>query len=216
MAAVVADLGVVEARTRKLVATLTLLLCIAMGVFTNIALSQVLRKLVKGVRYIWPDDADYETATKSAISQARYRLGARPVATVFHRVCTPIATEQTPGASLCGLRLMAINGTTEDGPDTPANVAFFGRLPSAITATALSRGDIAGGLPLRSWDACDLRCGFLVVSYRWTDRGGLRLLRSVRIRHVVNVGSPGFHSFEMAVKTRRRKNDLLGAVYPPM
>jgi hypothetical protein len=127
VAAVVADLGVGEERTRKLPATLTLLLCIAMGVFTNIALSQVLRKLVKGVRYIWPDDADYETATKSAISQARYRLGARPVVAVFHQVCTPIATEQTPGAFLYGLRLMAIDGTTEDVPDTPANATFFGR-----------------------------------------------------------------------------------------
>jgi hypothetical protein len=60
--AVVVDLGVAEQRTRKLPAALTLLLCIAMGLFTNIALTQVLRKLVQGVRYIWPGDEDYETA----------------------------------------------------------------------------------------------------------------------------------------------------------
>ena len=78
VAAVIVDLGVEEQRTRKLSAEMTLLLCIAMGLFTNIALTQVLRKLVKGVRYIWPGDEDYETANKSAISQARYRLGTRP------------------------------------------------------------------------------------------------------------------------------------------
>ena len=134
--AVVADLGVEEQRTRKLPAVVTLLLCIGMGLFTNIALEHVLFKLVKGLRYTWPGDEDYQPANKSAISQARYRLGARPMVELFHRVCQPIATEETPGAFLFGLRLMAIDGTTEDVPDTPANVAFFGRHAGA-------RGDSA-------------------------------------------------------------------------
>ena len=106
--AVVADLGVEEQRTRKLPAVVTLLLCIAMGLFTNIALTQVLSKLVKGVRYIWPGDEDYETANKSAISQARYRLGARPVVELFHRICQPVATEQTAGAFLFGPKVPAL------------------------------------------------------------------------------------------------------------
>ena len=41
--AVVADLGVEEQRTRKLPAVVTLLLCIAMGLFTNMALEQVFK-----------------------------------------------------------------------------------------------------------------------------------------------------------------------------
>ena len=73
--AVVTDLGVEEQRVRKLPAVVTLLLCIAMGLFTNIALEQVLVKMVKGLRYIWPDDEDYQTANRSAICQARQRLG---------------------------------------------------------------------------------------------------------------------------------------------
>jgi len=97
--AVIVDLGGAEQRTRKLAAEVTLLLCIAMGLCTSIALTQVLRKLVKGVRYIWPGAEDYETANKSAISQARYRLGARPVVALFHRICQPVATEQTAGRS---------------------------------------------------------------------------------------------------------------------
>ena len=39
--AVIVDLGVAEQRTRKLSAAVTLLLCIAMGLFSNIALTQV-------------------------------------------------------------------------------------------------------------------------------------------------------------------------------
>lgn len=46
--AVITDLGGAEQRTRKLPAGMTLLLCIAMGLFTNTALTHVLSKMVKG------------------------------------------------------------------------------------------------------------------------------------------------------------------------
>jgi hypothetical protein len=177
-----------------------------MGVFTNIALSQVLRKLVKGVRYIWPDDADYETATKSAISQARYRLGARPVVALFHRVCAPIATEQTPGAFLYGLRLMAIDGTTEDVPDTPANATFFGRRHG-------DRGDSAFPQMLAVY-LCEVGTHAICDAGFWpchtSERlGGLRLLRSVGPGMLL-MWDRGFHSFEMAVKTQQRGSAFLG------
>ncbi len=55
--AVLVDLDAMEQRTRKLPAALTTLLCVAMGLFTDTALKQVLIKVVKGLRYIWPDDA---------------------------------------------------------------------------------------------------------------------------------------------------------------
>ena len=64
-------------------------------------------------------------ATTSAISQARYRLGARPVVALFHRVCRLLARAQTPGAFLFGLHLMALDGTVEDVPETPANARAF-------------------------------------------------------------------------------------------
>ena len=86
--AVIEDLGMREKRVRKLPAFITLLLCIGMGLYTNIGLESVLNKMVKGLRYIWPGDADYQTAGRSAISQARYRLGAKPVVELFHRICS--------------------------------------------------------------------------------------------------------------------------------
>src|SRR5437763_16979618 len=39
------------------------------------------------------------------------------------------------GAFAFGLRLMAIDSTLEDVPDTPANAAFFGRLNEKATAS---------------------------------------------------------------------------------
>src|SRR5919109_5064465 len=113
-------------RRRKLPNDVTLLVCIAMSLFTAHALDVVLHKMVHGLRLFWPDP-DITLATKSAISQARYRLGARPVVALFHQVCRPLATAQMSGAFLCGLRLMALDGTVEDVPATPANARAFGR-----------------------------------------------------------------------------------------
>lgn len=97
-----------------------------MSLFTHHALDVVLQKMVHGLRLFWPDP-DIALAGKSAMSQARYCLGARPLVTLFHRVCHPLATPQTPGAFCFGLRLIALDGTVEDVPDTLANVRAFGR-----------------------------------------------------------------------------------------
>jgi hypothetical protein len=204
--AVIADLGAEEQRLRKLPAMVTLLLCVAMGLFTNMSLEQVLIKMVKGLRYIWPGDEDYQTANKSAICQARYRLGAQPVVELFHRVCKPIATEQTPGAFLFGLRLMSIDGDIEDVPDTPANVAFFGRHHGG-------RGD--GAFPqMQAVYLCESGTHAICDAGLWpchtSERvGGLRMLRSVAEGMLV-MWDRGFHSFDMAVQTRRRKAHFLG------
>lgn len=196
--AVITDLGVQEQRVRKLPATVVLLLCVAMGLFTNMSLEQVLIKMVKGLRYIWPGDEDYQTANKSAISQARYRLGAQSTVELFHRVCKPIATEQTPGAFLFGLRLMSIDGDVEDVPDTPANEAFFGRHHGG-------RGDSA--FPqTRAVYLCESGTHILCDAGFWpchtSERvGGLRMLRSVEAGMLV-MWDCGFHSFDMAVQTQ--------------
>ena len=65
--------------------------------------------------------------SKSAIFQARDRLGAEPLRGLFDRVARPLATEATPGCWLAGRRLVAIDGTTLDVADTVVNDEFFGR-----------------------------------------------------------------------------------------
>jgi len=120
MEQVIMETGASEQRRRALPAEVTLLVVIAMHVWAEEALRGVLRHLLQGVRFVGPDP-DVVPATKSAISQARYRLGARAVVALFRRVCQPLATAQTPDAFRFGLRLMAVDGTTEVVPDTPAN-----------------------------------------------------------------------------------------------
>ena len=204
--AVIQDFGVQEQRVRKLPAALVLLLCVASGLFTNTASHQVLRKMIQGIRYIWPGDEDYISANKSALCQARYRLGAAPVVALFHRVCKPLATTATPGAFLFGLRLMALDGDVEAVYDTPANAAFFGRAHG-------SRGDAA--FPqTRAVYLCESGthaiCDAGFWPYATSERvGGLRLLRSV-VAGMLLMWDRGFHSFDMALHTRRRQAHFLG------
>jgi hypothetical protein len=58
---------------------------------------------------------------------ARARLGPAPLRALLVEVARPLATRKTKGAWYRGWRLVALDGTTLDVPDTPANVAAFGR-----------------------------------------------------------------------------------------
>jgi len=127
---VIAQEEVGEIRERRLTAALTVWLVIALHLFPTVAISGVFRKLVRGVRLLWPDP-EVPLPSDSALAYRRQQLGARPLVALFKQVCRPIATPQTRGAFLFGLRLMAIDGTSEDVPDTPANAKAFGRHTSA-------------------------------------------------------------------------------------
>src|SRR5262245_4311066 len=63
----------------------------------------------------------------AALVRARRRVGARLLRELFHAVAGPGAAPTTPGAVLGGLRRMAVDGTTLDVADTPANARAFGR-----------------------------------------------------------------------------------------
>jgi hypothetical protein len=95
-----------------------------MGLLTELSIRQVF----KHARRLRPGE---ESPDRSALCQARQRLGVAPVRALFQQVVRPLATpERTPQAFYRGLRLMGIDGTVLDVPDTPANAAAFGR-PSA-------------------------------------------------------------------------------------
>jgi len=65
--------------------------------------------------------------TKSAIFQARVRLGFEPVRALFERVAVPLAGPDTPGVWLAGRRVVAIDGFCLDVADTVDNDEWFGR-----------------------------------------------------------------------------------------
>jgi len=205
--AVLADLGVAEQRRRKLPAELVILLTVAMNLFTRQSLSQVLVKMLKGLRLLWPEPT-FQPASKSAISQARYRLGARPLVELFHRVCQPLAGPETKGAFLFGLRLMAIDLTVEDVPDSPENVRAFGRHWSDRGASAYPQV-LAAYL-----DECGTHA--IIDAGFWPCHANQhacaqRLLRSVE-QGMLLTWDAGLHSFAIAKKARARDAHFLGRV----
>lgn len=194
-------------RRRKLPTAMVLLVCIGMHLFAGQALERVLAELVRGLRLLWPDP-DLALATKGAICQARDRVGARPAAALFHRVCRPLATPATRGAFAFGLRLMAIDGTVEDLPDTPANVRAFGRHTSGRGAAAFPQ--LLGVYLLECGTHAVVDAGFWPC-HTGERLGGLRLLRSVGPGMLV-LWDRGFHSYAMAERARRQGAHFLGRV----
>ena len=203
--AALAEEAVCAQRERKLNMVMTVLVMIAMNLYARISMGAVLKQIAKGLRYIWPDP-EYAVAQASAFSYRRYQLGPRPLANLFHRVCRPIATPTTIGAFLGGLRLMALDGTVEDVPDTPANVAVFGRHPG-------DRGDSA----FPQVQAVYLvECGThaIVDAGFWpcqtSERvGGFRMLRSLTPDMLI-MWDRGFHDFDMFQGVLRRHGHALG------
>jgi hypothetical protein len=131
VAAVIDACGVREQRVRKLPAT-TVFFCIAMNLYTSTCLGQVFAHLVSGLRWLWPQPNAWQVSA-GALCHARARLGARPLVALFKAVCRPLATRATrdhaatPGAFFGRWRLMALDGTTWNVPDTLANERAFGR-----------------------------------------------------------------------------------------
>lgn len=87
----------------------------------------VLKNLVNGLSRQWTRFGQYWQVPNSAsITEARMRVGCRVMSQLFELVVRPLATRQTPGAFLGGLRVMAIDGTVLDVPDSFANAKVFG------------------------------------------------------------------------------------------
>lgn len=96
--------GLKTKRERKLNLMVMVYVVIGMGLFPALRIGNVMNKLAKGLRYIW-EDPDIAIPGDSALSYRRDQLGARPIVELFRRICRPIATPETPGAFLFGLRV---------------------------------------------------------------------------------------------------------------
>lgn len=119
--------GRASERERDLPAHVMVYYAIALSLYPEASTREVMRCLAEGARWLGDESVSVEVAGKSGISQARTRLGAAPLETLYHAAVTPIATENTPGAWYRGWRVMSMDGTTLDVADTQANARAFGR-----------------------------------------------------------------------------------------
>jgi hypothetical protein len=115
---------------------------IAMGLYAQESAEEVMRRLVGSLRMMGSWSDDWQVPTGSAITQARQRLGVAAVKDLFDRAAVPVATSGTKGAWLARRRLMAIDGTSFDVADTPANVAHLGRMGPGSKASAYPKTQV--------------------------------------------------------------------------
>src|SRR5919202_2742611 len=132
---VLAETGKASERERDLPAHVMVYYAIAMALYTGAGTREVLRCLLEGLRWLWGAEA-VRVAGKSAISQARTRLGAEPLCRLHDRLVRPVATPATRGAWYRQWRLVSLDGSCLDVADTGENRVAFGR-PGA------SRGESA-------------------------------------------------------------------------
>jgi hypothetical protein len=112
--------GRVDTRPCGLTHEVMLWVVLAMGVFTDVPIRQVF-KLCRRLRPGEP------SPHRSSLCVARQRLGGAPVRHLFEQTVRPLARPETPGAFAYGLRLVGIDGTVYDVPDSDANAAAFVR-----------------------------------------------------------------------------------------
>jgi Insertion element 4 transposase N-terminal/Transposase DDE domain len=203
--AVVDACGVRERRVRKLPASATVFFCIAMNLYAAACLGQVAARLVSGLRWLWAHP-DAWRVSPGALCHARARLGARPLAALFKAVCRPLATRATPGAFLGRWRLMALDGTKWDVPDTPANARAFGRPGGGRGPSAWPQVQVVALAECGTHAVCDAGVWRHDAS---EHRAARRLLRSVG-PGVLLTWDRGLHSFDLVVATRARRAHLLG------
>jgi Insertion element 4 transposase N-terminal/Transposase DDE domain len=188
---VLAETGRREKRSRLLPAHVVVYFVMAMAIFRD-GYEEVMRRLTGGLAFMRAWRRDWAVPTTGAISQARERLGEAPVRVLFERVAAPLAAPGAPGAWLGSRRLMAIDGVKLDVPDTPADVAGFGR-PGGVTRRPFPQIQVLGLGECGTHAVVAARIGTLSVGERELAAG----LADVMEAGMLVIADRGFFSFEL-------------------
>lgn len=199
-----------EQRNRSLPAHLVVCLVIAMSLWSKDSMRDVLKNLVDGLSVAWVKVGKYwRVPCKSAITQARQRLGARAMSQLFDQLVKPMATNETLGAFLNGLRVVVIDGSCFDVPDSEENARVFGR-PSSRPGTMAAFPKVR--LVILVEAGTQIIFDALMCPYRMGERvRALKLLRSVQSGMLL-MWDRGLHSYEMVQKTVSKGCDYLGRI----
>ncbi|ABD11553.1 transposase, IS4 family [Frankia casuarinae] len=125
-----------EVRRRLLPSWLVVYFVLALWLFRgrNCGYVQVLARLTSGLHFQrraavlaagGAGGAGWSLPASPSLGEARARIGSDPVRMLFEHAAGPVGVEGQAGVFLHGLRLVQIDGSTCDLPDTQANRAFF-------------------------------------------------------------------------------------------
>jgi hypothetical protein len=128
---------------------------------------------------------------------------------LFARTVRPLATSETKGAFLGGLRVMAVDGTVLDVPDSQANARVFG-YPGSRPGTRAAFPKVRLVLLIEA--GTHLIVDALMCPYRIGERvRAKKLLRSVT-QGMLLMWDRGLHSYAMVQATLFQGCDYLGRV----
>jgi len=133
--ATLAVTGKQSVRQRELPAHVVVYYVIALALYMQSSYREVLRCLLEGIQWLAGPSKAVDVAGNSGISQARTRLGWKPMKQLHDELVKPIAVAATRGAWYRGWRLISLDGSTLDVADEEANSKEFGR-PGASRGTS--------------------------------------------------------------------------------
>lgn len=136
--------GKASLRERLLPAPAVVYYVMALALWREAPLEEVLRVVCEGLQWLSGGEAGALQASKSAISQARTRLGSTVMKQIAERVLRPLARRDAPGAWYRRWRLMAVDGSCMDVADEAANSAHFGYPAASRGQSAFPQARVLG------------------------------------------------------------------------
>jgi hypothetical protein len=192
--------GRLQRRKSRLLASSTAWLVIAMSLFATHSIPMVWRALHP---YQTTPEPDESTFTK-----ARRRLGIATMRLLFHEIARLLAPVGTPGVFYRSLRLMGIDGTVFDMPDTPQNEGIFGRGGNQRSPNAFPQVRVLALCELGTHAVCDF-------TFRPIDQGEQAmvptLMRSLQPGMLL-LWDRNFFGFDLIQHVLRRDSHLLARV----
>jgi hypothetical protein len=205
---VLSSLGKASRRERDLPAPVVVYYVMALALYMQCSCREVLRCLLEGLHWLLDPGKAFEVAGPSGISQARERLGWEPLEALHDELVQPVAGPNTRGAWYRQWRLVSLDGSTLEVPDTQRNAGEFGR-PSN------QKG--AGGYPQIRFVSLSENGTHVLFGSRM---GGYRTGETILAEKVAAALQPGmlcladrqFLSYALWQKAQARGADLLWRV----
>ena len=194
-----------ERRERKINMQALIYFLIGLSLFADRNTCEVWRSLIEGQQALG-ECLESQVPTAGAISQRRRQLGVAPLRELFARVVHPLATAATRGCFAFNLRLVAIDSTIDEVPDTLANRTVFppaggpkgSRVPQ-LRCTLLSECGTHAFLDVQ-----------ITSIHEGEQQEALTVLQRSLHPNMLLLWDSGFRDFDLLALARRKQAHVLG------
>jgi Transposase DDE domain/Insertion element 4 transposase N-terminal len=163
--------GAPKARACALSRRFVMWLVLCLPLYRSESIAAILQRLISGLRGRIPN-LPLDVVGDDAVAHARRRLGPEPLRRLFEG----LGKSADPGPRFRALRVLAIDGVHLMMPDTPDNLATFGKPNSARGSAAFPQLLVTGLIAARSRQLVDATIARATASER---PEAVTLLRSV-------------------------------------